>query len=108
MMSRTLGAPLGGTTRGAHQGVESLALSLMTPPNLGGGGGSCFPSSVVVALGEPRTPVTCWAAAGAAASTAASRNTAAPPFFDSPFIRGALSKAKVNEKPRRPKTDADN
>src|SRR5580658_7076574 len=57
MMSRTFGAPLGGTTRGAHQGVESLALSLITPPNVGGNGGSCFPSSEVVALGEPSVPV---------------------------------------------------
>src|SRR5271170_6412157 len=63
MMSRTLGAPLGGTTRGGHQGVESLALSLITPPNFGGGGGSCLPSIVVVALGEPGVPVICWATA---------------------------------------------
>src|SRR5271165_145057 len=63
MMSRTLGAPLGGTTRGGHQGVESLASSLITPPNLGGGGGICFPSMVVVALGEPNVPVTCCALA---------------------------------------------
>src|SRR5271170_3949773 len=63
MMSRTFGAPLGGTTRGGHQGVESLALSLMTPPNFGGGGGSCLPSIVVVALGEPGVPVTCCALA---------------------------------------------
>src|SRR5258707_4656835 len=53
MMSRTFGAPFGGTTRGAHQGVDSVALSLITPPNFGGNGGSCFPSSEVVALGEP-------------------------------------------------------
>src|ERR1700690_485560 len=64
MMSKILGAPFGGTTRGGHQGVESLALSLITPPNFGGGAGSCFPSSVVVALGEPGVPVTCCAAAG--------------------------------------------
>src|SRR5208282_5489646 len=64
MMSRMLGAPLGGTTRGGHHGVESLALSLITPPNGIGGGGSCFPSSVTVALGEPATPVICWAETG--------------------------------------------
>src|SRR5271169_1223586 len=63
MMRSTLGAPLGGTTRGGHQGVESLALSLITPPNFGGGGGICFPSMVVVALGEPNVPVTCCAEA---------------------------------------------
>src|SRR5271166_902577 len=61
MMSKTLGALLGGTMRGAHQGVDSEAFSLMTPPKGGLGGGSCLPSIVVVAVGEPRTPVTCWA-----------------------------------------------
>ena len=59
MMSNTLGAPFGGTTRGAHQAVDSEAFSLITPPNVGSGGGSCFPSIVVVAPGEPGTPVTC-------------------------------------------------
>jgi hypothetical protein len=34
---------------------------LITPPNFGGGGGSYFPSSVMVALGEPGTPMICWA-----------------------------------------------
>src|SRR5512135_1882287 len=61
MISRTLGAPLGGTTRGAHHGFDCRASSLITPPNLGSGGGSCFPSIVVVAPGEPGVPVTCWA-----------------------------------------------
>src|SRR5271155_4358359 len=59
MIRSTFGAPLGGTMRGGHQGVESLALSLITPPNFGGGGGSCFPSIVVVASAEPNLPVTC-------------------------------------------------
>ena len=61
MMSSTFGAPFGGTTRGGHHGVDSDALSLMTPPNFGSGGGSCLPVIVVVASGEPKTPVTCWA-----------------------------------------------
>src|SRR5678816_307680 len=61
MMSSTLGAPFGGTTRGAHQAFDSEAFSLIVPPNLGSGGGSCFPPSVVVALGEPTSPVTCCA-----------------------------------------------
>ena|SRR6516165_4691242 len=52
MMSSTFGAPFGGTTRGGHHGVDSEALSLITPPNLGSGGGSCFPVIVVVASGE--------------------------------------------------------
>src|SRR5678810_447789 len=59
MMSRTLGAPLGGTTRGGHQGFDCLTVSSIEPPNCGGGGGSCFPLMVVVALGEPETPVVC-------------------------------------------------
>src|SRR5277367_2778109 len=79
MMSSTLGAPLGGTMRGGHQGVESLALSLITPPNFGGGGGSCFPSMVVVALGAPNVPVTCCAAADLATSMAATRSAAMVP-----------------------------
>ena len=61
MMRSTFGAPLGGTTRGGHQGVESVAASLITPPNFGAGAGSCLPSTVVVALAEPSWPVTCWA-----------------------------------------------
>ena len=48
-MSNTLGAPFGGTTRGGHQAFNSEALSLITPPNFGSGGGSCFPVIVVVA-----------------------------------------------------------
>jgi hypothetical protein len=38
-----------------------LALSLITPPNGIGGGGSCLPLRVTVALGEPARPVICWA-----------------------------------------------
>src|SRR5580704_1567576 len=73
MMRRMLGAPLGGTTRGGQYGLESLALSLITPPNGSAGGGSCFPSIVVVALGEPGVPVVwiCAPTEGAAAMTAA-------------------------------------
>ena len=61
MMSSTLGAPFGGTTRGGHHGFDSEAFSLITPPNFGSGGGSCLPSMVVVALGEPSSPVVCCA-----------------------------------------------
>src|SRR5271157_1345422 len=68
MMSSTLGAPFGGTTRGGHQGVDSVAFSLITPPNFGSGGGSCLPSRVVVAPGDPTTPVTCCAVASVAAN----------------------------------------
>src|SRR5262245_12484702 len=61
MMSSTLGAPFGGTTRGAHHGLDCNASFLITPPNFGSAGGSCFPSIVVVALGEPSVPVVPWA-----------------------------------------------
>ena len=40
IMSSTFGAPLGGTMRGGHHGVDSEAFSLITPPNFGSGGGS--------------------------------------------------------------------
>jgi len=53
MISSTLGAPFGGTTRGAHHAFDSEAFSLISPPKLGAGGGSCFPSIVRVAPGEP-------------------------------------------------------
>ena len=39
---------------------------MITPPNDSGGGGSCFPSSVTVALGEPGVPI---AGAGAGRAT---------------------------------------
>src|SRR5450631_2863564 len=57
MISRTLGAPLGGTTVGGQYGLESGALRPISPPNLGGGPGKYLPSIVVVALGEPGVPV---------------------------------------------------
>jgi hypothetical protein len=58
-MSSTLGAPLGGTMRGGHQGFESTALGLITPPNFSAGGGSLLEFGNSVALGEPGTPFTC-------------------------------------------------
>ena len=58
---------------GATTVVDSEAFSLITPPNVGSGGGSCLPSIVVVAPGEPGSPVVCtWAREeGATAMTAA-------------------------------------
>ena len=53
---------LGGTTLGAHQASESSASSLITPPNVGLGAGSCLPLMVVVAPGEPGVPVVSMAA----------------------------------------------
>src|SRR6478752_5566936 len=72
MMSSTLGAPFGGTTRGAHQGVDSEAFSLITPPNFGSGGGSWEPGSGAVAPGEPGA-TGCWASAGAATTIVIAR-----------------------------------
>src|SRR5450759_3168787 len=73
IISRILGACLGGTTRGAHQALDCRASFLITPPNFGSGGGSCFPLMVVVDPGEPGVPVvcTCARAKGATAMTAA-------------------------------------
>src|SRR5271157_3846412 len=51
MMSSTLGAPFGGTTRGGHHAFDCAAVCPMTPPNSGSGAGSCFPLMVVVARG---------------------------------------------------------
>src|SRR6266853_731309 len=79
MISSTLGAPFGGTTRGAHQDFDSEAFSLITPPNFGSDGGSCFPLMVVVAPGEPNSPVTCSAAAGPARRVRTANRTIA--FF---------------------------
>ena len=64
MISSTFGAPLGGTTLGGQYGLESVARSLITPPNFDGGGGRFLPI-VVVASGAPSTPVTCCANGGA-------------------------------------------
>ena len=68
MISSTFGASFGGTMRGAHHGFEFSASFLMSPPNAGSGAGNCLPSIVVVALGDPSSPVTCCAIAGTAAS----------------------------------------
>src|SRR4029453_18771696 len=75
MIKSTLGAPLGGTTVGGQYGLESTAVSLITPPNLGWGGGFCLPSMGVVALGEPGVPVVwiCAMTEGAAAIKAAAK-----------------------------------
>src|SRR5208337_5660945 len=81
MMRRTLGAPLGGVTRGGHHGLESVALSLITPPNFCGGAGSCSPLMVVVALGEPDVPVISWAGAGRATNIAATAVSSDKPLW---------------------------
>jgi arylsulfatase len=40
-------------------GFACSAPSLITPPNVGAGGGSCLPLMVEVTLGEPGVPVIC-------------------------------------------------
>src|SRR5260370_31881879 len=77
-MRRMLGAPFGGRRVGGQYGLESTALSLITPPNFGSGGGSCFPSMVVVALGEPGVPVV-WICATAEDATAMTAAASIPP-----------------------------
>src|SRR6186713_2855008 len=61
MISKTLGAPLGGTTLGGQYGLDSWASILIVPPNGAGGFGRYLPSIVVVALGDPGVPVVCCA-----------------------------------------------
>src|SRR5262245_54669245 len=73
MIKSTLGAPSGGTMRGGQYGVDCAALRSILPPNFGGSGGSWLPSIVVVAAGEPGTPVVCWPNAGTKVSTATVR-----------------------------------
>src|SRR4029450_3025930 len=96
MMSKMLGAPFGGTTRGGHHGFDSVAFSLITPPNFGSGGGSCLRSMVVVALGEPSSPVTCWdwVDAADARTTAVSPNQKNVLVFKLPFVFMACSLAR--------------
>src|SRR5215470_18138469 len=86
MISSTFGAPSGGTMRGAHQGLDCRASFLITPPNAGSGGGSCLPSIVVVALGEPTAPVVCWPIEGTIVSTvhAAADNNSGDTFMTDP------------------------
>ena len=62
---------------------------MITPPNFGSGGGSCLPSMVVVALGEPGVPVVCWAAAGrqVVASSVAAENASVVVFMAGPSSR---------------------
>ena len=61
MMRRMFGAPFGGTTRAGQYGFDCAALSSISPPNFCGGGGSTWPSIVVVASGAPGVPVISWA-----------------------------------------------
>src|SRR5262249_211297 len=60
-------------TRGGQYGFDCATFRLITPSNFSGGGGSCSPLIVVVAIGEPGVPVVCSAvplAAGGCCATA--------------------------------------
>ena len=62
MMSSTLGAPFGGTTRGAHHGVRLRGLLLDHPAEFRIGRRELLAASMVVVLpGAPETPVNCCA-----------------------------------------------
>jgi hypothetical protein len=76
MISRTFGAPFAGLIRGDQYGFDFGAVSLITPPNFAGGGGSWSPWTVVVALGDPGVPLIFWALASPGMSADASINTA--------------------------------
>ena len=52
----TFAPTAGGTARGGHQGVDSVAVLLITPPNAGVVGGSTRPSSEMVEFGLPGVP----------------------------------------------------
>jgi hypothetical protein len=70
-----IGRAFRGTTRGAHQGFDSDAFSLISPPKTAGGGGICLPSMVVVAPGAPNSPVTTCALVGPESVVILRRNT---------------------------------
>ena len=100
MISSTLGAPFGGTTRGAHHCVDSEAFCLITPANFGSGCGSCLPLIVVVAAAEPSSPVTCCAAPyeeyeANATPDSAIATTSLTACIRAPFISTGLSTAQI-------------
>src|SRR5271169_2867129 len=97
MISRMLGAPLGGTMRGGHQVLEPWSVSLITPPNFGGGEGSWLPGRVIVALGSPSVPVTTCANAGLTPISVDARQTTAIENCRSRFMKspGGLNTVKA-------------
>jgi hypothetical protein len=83
MISRMFGAPFGGTTSSGQYGFDWVALVLISPLNCCGGGGKYLPSMVVVAPGEPGTPVDSCALAGNvnAVPTSSPTDSATKPLF---------------------------
>src|SRR5208337_1024606 len=69
MISKTLGAPFGGTMRGLQQGFDWRASRWMTPPNgVGTGGNCCAVLTDVVPAGEHDSEAGCCANAPTAAN----------------------------------------
>src|SRR5262245_27187204 len=102
MISRMLGAPLGGTTRAGQEGFDWAALTLISPRNGAGGDGRYRPSMVSVALGEPGTPVICWATAGATASISATKHARIVGKTSCVFIRFSSPLNAWDERQPRP------
>src|SRR5881392_906123 len=96
MIKRMLGAPLGGTTRGGQYGLESRALSLITPPNGIGGAGICFPSIVTVELGFPGVPLICWAWGECATAITAAASVALKITYLIGFIGGLAQLGRLH------------
>src|SRR5215469_12277451 len=90
MITKMLGAPLGGTTRGGQHGLDSLALRLISPPKGAGGFGRYLPSTVVVAAGEHGVPVVCVTCAYALRETLRSTPRAVPIVRISILLRAIL------------------
>ena len=74
--------------RGSHDGFDCAASRSILPSNFAGGGGSCFPSMVVVALGDPGVPLTCCAIPGPVAACALLVDDL---FTEASFAMGILS-----------------
>ncbi len=90
IISKMLGAPFGGTTRAGQYGVDSAVLRPIFPSNFCGGGGSCLPSIVVVAQGEPGGQFACWACATPPASKKLGMASAPSVSFRTPAPKSIL------------------
>src|SRR5215813_6396003 len=101
MINRTLGAPLGGAMRGDQYGLDWRASRSIRPPNFCGAAGICSPGIVVVALGEPGTPVICWAKPEVPESTTAAVKAVIAKMRGVAVIMGNSSPAGDSARARR-------